>query len=181
MDPTTRLELRQRLRTIVEPTVRADGCELVAIEVTGDSYGRIVRLFVDKAGGVTIDDCARISRAVSPEFDVEDPIEGEYRLEVSSPGIDRPVETVEDFQRFVGFRVKVRLIVGGPRRRFTGEIVSADEDTVRICMDGIDHDLSFGQIDQAHLILDLDQFNALQTASAESTTDSPNPNPGDRP
>jgi ribosome maturation factor RimP len=181
MDATTRTGLRQRLRDIVAGTVDAAGCELVAIEVTGDNRGTIVRLFIDKAGGVNIDDCARISRAVSPELDVEDPIPGEYRLEVSSPGMDRPVETVADFKRFIGYAAKIRMLPGAERRRYTGELVSADANTVRIVVDGNEHELLFSQIERARLMLDLDQFNEIRARSAIRPDDNTTPIQGDRP
>mgnify|MGYP003953530129 CR=1 FL=1 len=181
MDVNARLGLRQRLRTLVEPTVMAGGCELVAIEITSDGRGTIVRLFIDKPDGVTIDDCARTSRALSPELDVADPISGEYRLEVSSPGLERPVETMTDFQRFVGFTAKIRMLPGAERRRFTGELLDADSSTVRIISDGVEHALPFDQIERARLVLDIDQFNDLRARLATNPNETSTPIQGDRP
>ena len=84
--------LLQRIRKLLEPAVEMEGCDLVGLEFGFERGQLVLRLFVDKAGGVQVGDCARVSRACSPELDVDDPIEGKYRLEVSSPGIDRPIE-----------------------------------------------------------------------------------------
>ena len=81
--------------------------ELVHLEMRRESGGMVVRLFIDKEGGVTLDDCAHVSRQVSARLDADDPIEGRYTLEVSSPGLDRPLSRDRDFERFSGHRVKV--------------------------------------------------------------------------
>ena len=83
------------------------GMELVHLEMRRESGGMVVRLFIDKEGGVTLDDCAHVSRQLSARLDAEDPIEGRYTLEVSSPGLDRPLSRDRDFERFAGQRVKV--------------------------------------------------------------------------
>jgi ribosome maturation factor RimP len=136
---------------------------LVAVELTGGDKGQTLRLFVDAPGGVTIDQCASISRTLSTVLDVENPISGAYRLEVSSPGIDRPVETAADFARFAGFRAKVRLIPGAERRRYTGTLLGMVDDHVQISVDGEIFELSLQEIDRARLMLDLDEFTQLQS------------------
>ena len=86
------LTFRQRLRDLVEPTVVQLGFDLVAVEILGGAGGRTVRLSIDGPEGVGADDCARVSRHLAPVLDEADPIDGSYRLEVSSPGMDRPVQ-----------------------------------------------------------------------------------------
>ena len=163
MEVPSHIVIRDRIRGIVEPTVADEGCVLVAVELTGGDKGQTLRLFVDAPGGVTIQQCATISRALSPVLDVENPISGAYRLEVSSPGIDRPVETPEDFERFVGFRVKVRLIPGAERRRYSGTLLGMVDGHVQISVDGETFELSLQEIDRARLVLELDEFTQLQS------------------
>jgi ribosome maturation factor RimP len=164
MDASVRLNLRQRIRAAVEPTVIAEGFRLVAIELTGDSTGNIVRLYCD-GPEFGIDDCARISRALSPVLDVEDPMESRYRLEVSSPGINRPVQTTEDFIRFAGFRAKLRLIPGVERRRYTGVLKGVEDDNIVIEVDGAIHHVPIDEMDWGHLVLDLEEFNQIHSAA----------------
>jgi ribosome maturation factor RimP len=163
MEIPAHILLRDRIRGIVEPTVVEAGCELVAVEITSADKGQTLRLFVDTIEGVGIDQCAGLSRAISPVLDVEDPFTGAYRLEVSSPGIDRPVETPEDFERFTGLRVKVRLISGPARRRYSGTLLGMFDEHVRVEVEGESFDLSLHEIDRARLVLDLDEFAALKS------------------
>lgn len=163
METPAHIALRDRIRSIVSPTVAEADCELVAVEITGGDKGQILRLFVDAPGGVTVGQCAGISRSLSPVLDVEDPVSGAYRLEVSSPGIDRPVETPEDFVRFAGLKAKIRLLPGAERRRYTGVLLGVVDDHVQVDVDGETFDLSLSEIDRARLVLDLDEFTALQS------------------
>jgi ribosome maturation factor RimP len=112
----------------VAARVTADrGFELVDVEVSGGGTARLVRLLVDKPGGISLDDLQSVSEEVSTILDVEDPIPGSYTLEVSSPGLDRPLKREEDYRRFVGRLAKVASYepVDG-RRHWTGRIVSCD-------------------------------------------------------
>jgi len=164
MDSSNRLTLRDQIRTVVEPTILAAGFRLLAIELTGDQTGDVVRLYCD-GPDFGVDDCARISRALSPVLDVEDPMESAYRLEVSSPGIDRPVQTAEDFIRYSGFRAKIRLIPGLDRRRYSGVLRGMEEGQIIIEVDGETHRVPLEQLDWGHLVLDLDEFSRLQAAN----------------
>jgi ribosome maturation factor RimP len=98
------------------------------------------RIFIDKAGGVSLDDCTAVSRAVSTALDVEDPIDGAYDLEVSSPGLDRPLRTPEHFQKFLGSKVRVRTFAPLPecenRRTFLGILQGYENGTIAIDVDG---------------------------------------------
>ena len=111
-----------------------------------------------------VDDCAKISRALSPVLDVEDPMSGPYRLEVSSPGIDRPIQSADDFARFAGYRAKIRLIPGAVRRRFTGTLQGMNDDQILIEVDGEQHSVPLNQLDWGHLVLDLEEFSRIQNA-----------------
>ena len=158
-----RQELRATVRAIAESTVNRLGCDLVAVHVTGDRTGPVLRLFIDKVGGVDMAACAQVSRALNPEFDVEDPLPGRYRLEVSSPGIDRPVERRSDFLRFVGFQAKVRMLPGTGRKRYVGELRGIDDDHVLVMEhpDKPSHRIPFENIDRAQLILSTEEFLRL--------------------
>lgn len=158
MDATT---LQSKVRTLLESPIERLGFDLVAVEWVGDRRGPILRLSIDAPGGVDARDCARVSNHVSPLLDAEDPVEGAYHLEVSSPGIDRPVQRTADFERFQGYRVKIRLTEGPPRRRYTGTIGPVEGDELRLMVDGTEHRLPLDLIERAHLVLTLDEYQQL--------------------
>jgi len=97
-----------KARQLIEPVIAERGLELVDLELGLEGRSRVFRVFIDKEEGVTLDDCVEVSRDIDPILDVEDLIPSAYRLEVSSPGLDRPLRTPSDFQRFQGERVKVK-------------------------------------------------------------------------
>ncbi len=143
-----------RLQALLEPVVAALGYELVGIEqVTGGRRG-LVRLYIDHPPGVTVDDCERVSRQVSAVLDVEDPIAGGYVLEVSSPGLDRPLYTPAHYARFAGRRARLRLHspLAGDRRNVTCTLLGTDENEVRVEVDGVEHRIPLSQIARARLI-----------------------------
>lgn len=116
--------ISDRAARIVEPAVEAEGYSLVDLEFRREAGGEVLRLFIDKpGGGVTLDDCQKVSEVLSPLLDVEDVVEGRYFLEVSSPGINRRIRKRADFETFAGSKVKihVRSPVNG-RRKITGII-----------------------------------------------------------
>lgn len=125
----------KRLAEIVEPTIRAMGFELVRLRFMGGKRPRL-QIMADRpegAGDIEVDDCAQISRAVSAQLDVEDPIEGEYNLEVSSPGIDRPLTRLKDFETYEGHEVKLQTaeLISG-RKNFKGTLRGVEDDAVLI-------------------------------------------------
>jgi ribosome maturation factor RimP len=154
-------QLRREVRALVEPSVHHLGYDLVAVEWCGGRQGPILRLSIEKPGGVTIRDCSRVSSALSPVLDADDPIRSKYNLEVSSPGIRRPVERIEDFIRFSGRKVKLKLVEGHPRRRYTGQLLGVDGGDVRIQVDGTEHRIFLDTIEQAHLVLTLEEYEEL--------------------
>jgi len=141
------------LAKLLEPTVERLGYELVDLEVRLGGKGGLVRVFIDKSEGIDLEDCETVSRAVSALLDVEDPVPGNYNLEVSSPGLDRKLTKVEHFQRFAGETVKVqmRLPIEG-RRRFRGTLVSSDDENIVVDVDGESHSLPLKMIDTARLV-----------------------------
>jgi ribosome maturation factor RimP len=142
--------LRERLIGLVEPLVGRLGYELVDLEY-GAGHG-IVRVFLDAAAGVGVDDCERVSREISALFDVEDPIPGTYTLEVSSPGFDRVLRTREHFGRFVGSRVFVELKEPRDgRRRYTGELLAVDDEGIALAVDQQRVAVAFAEIGKARL------------------------------
>jgi ribosome maturation factor RimP len=112
-----------------------------------------VRLYIDSLGGINLDDCARVSREVSATLDVEDPIPQGYRLEVSSPGMDRPLVKPAHFERFVGHEVAVRLTAPrAGRRRFSGRLVGYANRAISVQTDEGNVDFGLDEIEQAHLV-----------------------------
>lgn len=158
-------DLQHRIRQLLEPAVERLGFDLVAVEWLGAQHGRVLRLSVEKSGGVSAGDCTRVSHYVSPVLDEADPIASAYVLEVSSPGIDRPVQRFADYQRFIGFRVKIRLVDGHPRRRYTGRIVQVEDQLVHVEVDGVVHPVAFEAIERANLVMDLDEYQQLAEVS----------------
>ena len=152
------------LRRLLEPVVEREGCELVALEILGSPGRALLRVYIDTVGGVNVDICARVSRAISPVLDVEDPFPGAWELEVSSPGIERPLQRENDFRRFVGFGVKVKLAPGPERRRYSGTLRGLEDGhvLVEVEADCQTHRLPLDQIEKAHLDLDDEQFARLQ-------------------
>lgn len=169
MDP---IDLRQTVRTLLEPTIARAGFDLVAIEWLGGRRGAVLRLSIESTSesgpGVTADDCGKVSERVSPLLDEADPVPGAYTLEVSSPGIDRPVQRPADFQRFIGYRTKIRLVEGPPRRRYTGEIRGIEEHDLLVVVDGAEHRLPLDTIERCHLDLTLEEYQSLAPPHTES-------------
>jgi ribosome maturation factor RimP len=123
----------QRTWTDLEPFLRQLGYELVEAEIGKHGNGWLVRLFIDKPAGITVDDCAAVSHAVGPLLDDPGFIPGSYLLEVSSPGFDRPIRKPADFQRFAGEKIKVATIapIAG-RKRFTGVLKGISDGLVAV-------------------------------------------------
>jgi ribosome maturation factor RimP len=127
---------KERLIGLLEPAVEAMGFELADIDVHLGRRG-VLRLYIDRAGGVTVDDCQRVSEQVGALLDVEDPLPGSYNLEVSSPGFDRRLRTQAHFERFVGERVRIELrdALQG-RRNFTGRLTGVESGEALLEVDG---------------------------------------------
>lgn len=142
-----------KIYELLEPVVTGLGYELVGIEHISQGRHSLLRIYIDVERGVTVDDCEKVSHQVSGVLDVEDPIKGAYHLEVSSPGLDRPLFTAEHFARFAGHKVKVQLRspING-RRKFSGEIRGVGEGAVRIEIEEGEVSLPLDAIEKANLI-----------------------------
>lgn len=173
-----------RVKALAEPLAEGEGLELVEAELGGMGGRTVLRLFIDRAApataaapsaageapaagegasgaapargpGVSLDDCSNFSRIVSAALDVEDPLDGAYDLEVSSPGIDRPLRKPEHFRKYAGQRVKVKtyapLQTAAGRKSFTGQLLGLFDGQVRIDVDGAVFDVPLEQISKANL------------------------------
>lgn len=146
----------EKLNELLTPLVTDLGLEFVGIEFSPSRGSSLLRVFIDAPERpVTIDDCERVSREISALMDVNDPIEGHYTLEVSSPGIDRPLFTVEHFTRFIGSEAKlnVALPIDG-RHRFQGLIKGVEGDRIHLDQDGKDVHIAHANIVKAKLVPD---------------------------
>ena len=146
-------EREEWLRELIEPTVASLGFELVGVLWRGGRSRGLVRIYIDRVGGVTVNDCAEVSHRVSGVLDVEGPVPGEYDLEVSSPGVDRPLFVERDFVRFAGADLKVTLrrpIAG--RRRLTGTLRGYEDGVVLVDEHGVEHRFAIPEIESARLI-----------------------------
>ena len=145
--------LEQKLQELVQGSVEELGCELWGIECQRVGRYLTVRLFIDKEGGVTIEDCADVSRQVSAVLDVEDPIADKYNLEVSSPGLDRPLFTLNQFERYLGQEILLHLrIPVADRRKWQGQLAKIENDMITLIVDGKEQVLAFGNIQKANVV-----------------------------
>ena len=143
----------EELRDLLEPSVEALGYELIDLELRTGARNGLLRLFIDGPDGIGLDDCEAVSRQVSAVLDVEDPVPGNYTLEVSSPGLDRALTKPAHFQRFTGedVRIKLRTPVDG-RRNFRGALRAADDESIEVEVDGQSHRLDIAAIASARLV-----------------------------
>ena len=143
----------EELAKLLQPTIERLGYELSDLEARLGGGRGVLRVYIDKPDGIGLDDCEKVSLAVSALLDVEDPVAGRFDLEVSSPGLDRKLTKSEHFQRFMGEIVKVqmRLPIAG-RKRFRGTLVSLDDENIVVNVDGESHTLPMATIDTARLV-----------------------------
>lgn len=150
------MELERRIAELIEPSLEGMGYELVRVLMQGRQKP-VLQIMAERKDGaaMTVEDCADISRQISALLDVEDPIEGEYSLEVSSPGIDRPLTRPKDFEAFAGFEVKLEThepIEG--RKRFRGKLLGLDEQgRVKLVADGVEWAVPLTIVKGAKLVL----------------------------
>ncbi|MCP4715215.1 MAG: ribosome maturation factor RimP [Deltaproteobacteria bacterium] len=142
----------------VDDLVRHEGLELVDVVYLRESAGWVLRVLIDKPGGITVDDCRLISRQLGDVLDVQDSIPHAYRLEVSSPGINRPLKREHDFERFAGRRVRVRTMAPLENRKiFTGQLLGYCDGVVRVEVEEKIVVIPFDSILSAHLEVDFDR------------------------
>jgi ribosome maturation factor RimP len=143
-----------QLGALLEPAIEALGYQLAGVEYrSGGPGGALLRVYIDSEGGITADDCERVSYQVSGLLDVNDPIAGHYTLEVSSPGLDRLLFRREDYERFAGSLVKLRMAVPQEgRRKYQGRLLRLEGGNVVVDQDGEEVTLALDQIEQARLV-----------------------------
>ena len=147
--------LLQEVREVIEPILQSQGFELVDLEYQRESRGWVLRIYLDREGGITLDDCTGVSHEVGAVLEVKDVIPNAYVLEVSSPGLTRPLKKPEDFNRFQNRLVKIKLYkpLDG-RRNFKGTLLGLEVETVRVEADGQVFEIPLQSIAKANLEID---------------------------
>lgn len=143
--------LHERLATLISSM----GCELVGYEMVPQGRQMVFRIYIDSERGVTVDDCSRVSHQVSAMLDVEGPIEGRYSLEVSSPGIDRPLFEVEHYRKYVGKVVRIRLHAPvNQRKQYKGILQRVEGEDIYLLVEGVEQEvkLPFSAIEKGNLV-----------------------------
>lgn len=148
-------EIGDRVQTIVLPLLSEQGMELVDVEYRRESRGWVLRLLIDKEGGVTLNDCTRVSEDLGRILDVEDFILNPYTLEISSPGLNRPLKREEDFLKYRGRRVKMKTFHPiGTRRQFKGRLIGVSEGRIEIETEGEIFRIPLSEVAKANLEID---------------------------
>jgi len=168
--------VEERVIALIEPTATGLGYRIVRVRLSGNRRKRL-QIMAERVsdGQMGIDDCSKLSRALGPVFDLEDPVQGEYDLEISSPGIDRPLMRIEDFERFVGFDAKLETAVPvNNQRRWKGVIQAVDGDDITLATEHGEAKLKFSALSDARLVLtdkliedDLRRAKAAEAAGVE--------------
>ena len=149
-------KFEQKLTDMLRPAVEETGKELLGVEFISAGNNSVLRLFIDHENGINVDDCAEVSRQVGAILDVEDPISSEYNLEVSSPGVDKPLFEMAHFKTVIGEIVNVKLSMPlNGRRKFKGTLVAIENDTLIVDVDGNEYELAFSNVDKANLVAKL--------------------------
>lgn len=148
------------LTQLIGPVVESLGFEFWGLEFTGRGQTALLRVYIESENGITVADCAQVSRQVSAQLDVEDPIPGEYTLEVSSPGMDRPLYRLDQYQRFAGEQVQIKLhLPYEGQRKFAGLLKGVEGDEVIVQVDDEEFCFPIETIDQARVKPDLAKHN----------------------
>lgn len=161
--------LEHTLIKLSEPVLKDLGFELVLLEFKGG----ILQILAEnpKTGNLSLDECAAISKILSPLLEVEDPIAGAYTLEISSPGIDRPLIRPEDFEKFKGFEAKVEMedSLENGQKRFRGVILGSKDGFIGLLVDGVQHSLEFANVRRARLVLTDELIKATKKNTETNT------------
>lgn len=163
------MQKKHHLYDMLEPAVNELGFDLVRV-ITIGNVNPTLQIMIERKDrkNIVVDDCATVSRAVSVLLDEKDPIAGKYTLEVSSPGLDRPLVTLENFERFAGFEAKIETDVEiEKRKRFKGRIIRVEGDTIIFDMDGKEWNIPYDAVAKAKLLL-TDELIAAAEAEAEA-------------
>lgn len=154
----TKLSLEEKIKRITEPLLRSLGLELFEIQYSGSRRGGQLRIFIDKEEGIGVDDCMMVSRYLGPALDVGEVIQGKYTLEVSSPGLNRPLRHKADYQRFLGRRIRIKTYEKmSNQKNFVGQLKDFRDETVFLCLDqGEACQIALAKIASARLEVDLE-------------------------
>ena len=146
-------KFEHKLTEMLRPAVEEVGVELLGIEFVSAGKHSILRLFIDHENGIDVDNCAEVSRQVGALLDVEDPISTEYNLEVSSPGLDRPLFSLAHYQAVIGETVNIRLSLPlNGRRKFKGILNAVENDVLIVTVDNEEYELVFSNVDKGNLV-----------------------------
>lgn len=146
-------KFEDKLTDMLSPAVEETGKELLGIEFLNAGKHSVLRVYIDHPNGIDVDDCAEVSRQVSAILDVEDPISSEYNLEVSSPGLDRPLFKMSHYQEVVGEIVNVKLSIPlNGRRKFKGKLDTIEGNNLIITVDGEAYEIDINNVDKGHLV-----------------------------
>jgi len=151
-----REDMKKKITELADSVAGQYGVDIVDVELAGSSGKPLIRIFIDKENGVTLDDCGKFSRALSALFDVEDPIPTSYILEVSSPGLDRPLKVIRDFERSIGklVRIVTRTKID-EQYVFTGRLTRVEGENIILSFDDKEMEIPFDQISRARLEIEL--------------------------
>ena len=142
--------------TVAQEVVADLGFELVDIELTGNRNQQIIRIYIEKPGGIFLSDCVTVSRELGERFEQNDIFENSYRLEISSPGIERPLRKIQDFERYIGHRVRISLKGRqNGKRKIAGKIIKANENLIQVLQKNGEK-FSFALAEVARANLDVD-------------------------
>lgn len=142
-----------QLTELLAPAAEALGYEFLGIEYIGQGAHSILRIYIDHENGINVDDCSKVSHQASGILEVEDPISTQYTLEVSSPGMDRPLFKLPHFEKVVGQEISIRCHVGiDGRRKFKGELNKVDAQHLEITVDNQLYQVDFQDVDKANLV-----------------------------
>jgi len=142
----------QILVKLLEPVILAMGYEMWGIEHVPEGKGSRLRIYIDSESGITLSDCERVSKQVTGVLDVNDPVKGAYNLEISSPGLDRPLFKLEQFERFIGHKVRIRLgKVFEDRKNISGRIIEINDTGITVQTEESSYTIPADIIDKAHL------------------------------
>lgn len=150
--------MADRLHALLEPTISGLGYELLGIDRARAGEAQLLRLYIDRPDGITLEDCERVSRQVSDVLEVEQAMRGEFTLEVSSPGVDRPLFTLDQHRQFLGAHVRLRLrnLVNG-RRRVSGRLTEVSDDALVLDLDGAAFVVPFADVERSRLVPEWEQ------------------------
>ncbi|MEP1743027.1 MAG: ribosome maturation factor RimP [Kangiellaceae bacterium] len=141
------------LTELLKPAAEALGYEFLGVEFVGQGVHSVLRIYIDHEDGITVDDCTKVSHQASGILEVEDPINTQYTLEVSSPGMDRPLFTLAHFEKVVGQEISMRCHLGvNGRRKFKGVLSQVDENQLVIIVDNQDYTVDFQDVDKANVV-----------------------------